>query len=63
MHKATATHYFIDNYYGTMENLHQALKDDWWEVQANWEIFIDGLCRDGEITIEQYESWVFPWRR
>jgi hypothetical protein len=63
MHKSTATHCFIESCYGTLEDLHQALKTDWWEVQATWETFMDGLCRDGLITIEQYESWMFPWAR
>ena len=63
MYKGTAVHRFIENCYGTAEKLHQALKDDWWEVQLEWEFFIDDLCRDGLITMEQYNSWVFPWRR
>ena len=27
-----------------------------------WNNYTDGLCKDGEISAEQYESWVSPWR-
>jgi len=63
MYKGTATHMFIENCYGTTERLHKALKDDWHEVQGEWEVFVDYLCRDGLITMKQYDSWIFPWRR
>jgi len=26
-----------------------------------WGIYIDGLCKAGEITQKQYETWGFPW--
>lgn len=25
-----------------------------------WGIFIDGLCKDGQITMKQYETWEQP---
>ena len=28
-----------------------------------WGIYIDGLCKAGEITQKQYESWGFPWEK
>lgn len=31
-----------------------------WEA---WNIFTDGLCKDGEITVKQYESWDNPYGR
>lgn len=61
MRKATATHMFIEHYYGDLSKLHEALKADWWAVQYAWSIFIDALCKNGEITQEQYNSWTFPW--
>ena len=25
-----------------------------------WAVYIDGLCKDGQITISQYERWAQP---
>ena len=61
MKKAEATQLFVESYYGDKENLHQAIKKDRLAVQQEWEIFVDSLCRDGEISIKQYDSWIFPW--
>ena len=63
MNKANARQLFIETYYGDKENLRDALKKDWLAVQEEWSIFTDILCRDGEITMAQYESWLFPWGR
>ena len=62
MHKSTATHLFIESYYGDTDQLHIALRQDYLAVQFAWECFTDSLCKDGNITTEQYNSWVFPWR-
>ena len=61
MSKAQATKLFVESYYGDKENLHSALKRDRLAVQQEWEIFVDSLCRDGQISIRQYDSWIFPW--
>ena len=61
MKKHETTALFIESYYGNKKNLYNALKADRLAVQQEWEIFIDSLCRDGEITIKQYDTWVFPW--
>lgn len=61
MNKLQAKRSFIESYYGTTGNLYDALKDDRIAVNEEWSIFIDILCRDGEITMKQYESWTFPW--
>lgn len=61
MHKATAIHLFIENYYGDKEQLHIELKRDYLSVQYAWEVFTDSLCKDGNITMQQYETWTFPW--
>lgn len=63
MKKATATHIFISEYYGNTENLRLALNRDWLAVQYNWSCFTDALCKNGDITMQQYESWLFPWPR
>lgn len=63
MRKSTVTQLFVEEYYGSLEALHSALKADWWKVQENWSFYIDGLCRDSLITMEQYHNWTFPWPR
>ena len=61
--KAYITHLFIEQFYGDLDTLHVELKRDWWEVQYNWSCFIDALCKNGNITQEQYHNWTFPWPR
>ena len=61
MHKSDAIQIFIEAYYGDKEQLQSALRQDYLAVQYAWECFVDGLCRDGDITTEQYYSWTFPW--
>ena len=63
MRKAIVTHMFIEQFYGSHTALHNALKADWWAVQFNWSCFIDALCKNGDITQEQYNTWTFPWPR
>lgn len=59
--KAIATKLFIETYYGDEKELKAALKQDWYAVQYEWEVFMDSLCKNGDITDEQYNTWVFPW--
>ena len=61
MKKSEATQLFVESYYGDKENLHQAIRKDRLAVQYDWEIFVDSLCRDGQISMKQYDSWIFPW--
>ena len=61
MRKSDATQIFIEAYYGNKEQLQYALRQDYLSVQFAWECFVDGLCKDREITQEQYNSWTFPW--
>lgn len=61
MHKSQAIQIFIEAYYGDKEQLHMALRQDYLAVQFAWECFTDSLCKDGEITMQQYETWTFPW--
>ena len=60
MRKTQANQLFVETYYPN--NLREALKADRLSVQTAWEVFIDSLCKDGQITQEQYNSWLFPWR-
>lgn len=59
--KIVYTKIFVESYYGDEEQLNAALKSDWYAVQYAWEMFVDSLCRDSLITMEQYNSWTFPW--
>lgn len=34
--------------------------NDYYEMQQSWAFFTDGLCRDGEITVKQFENWGNP---
>lgn len=34
--------------------------NDYWEMQLNWECYIDGLARDGQITEKQRNNWGNP---
>jgi hypothetical protein len=61
MTKQEAKQLFIESYYGDEQNLHRAIKADKLAVKLDWDIFTDMLCRDGNISIKQYESWTFPW--
>ena len=30
-------------------------------IREAWNNFTDMLCKDGEITLKQYETWVHPF--
>jgi len=36
-------------------------KVDYWTAFEAWTAYIDGLCKDGEITNKQFESWKTPF--
>lgn len=61
--KSKATKLFIETYYGDEKELCAALKQDWYAVQYTWEVFVDSLCKNGDITQEQYNTWTFPWSK
>lgn len=63
MNKDQAKRLFVIECYGDIQNLHEAVKKDRPMVQEDWSFFTDMLCRDGEITMQQYESWTFPWSK
>lgn len=35
---------------------------DYWQVQESWACYVDGLCKDGEITQKQYDAWTTPFK-
>ena len=37
--------------------------NDYYEMQQAWTFFTDGLCRDGQITLRQFETWGNPCKR
>lgn len=36
-------------------------KVDYWTAQEAWARYIDGLCKNGEITQKQYDTWETPF--
>ena len=63
MNKDQAKRLFVTVCYRDAYNLRTAIKKDRLMVQEDWGIFTDRLCRDGEISMKQYESWTFPWAK
>ena len=63
MNKDQAKWLFVTECYGDIQNLRKAVKKDRLMVQEDWSFFTDRLCRDGEISMKQYESWTFPWTK
>lgn len=54
---------FTEEFYGDKYNLARALDTDYLSVNFAWSCFIDSLCKDGKITLKQYENWGYPWRK
>lgn len=51
---------FINEVYGGDYKAYlHARKDDYCKVQFEWSCFIDALCKNGEITLKQYENALF----
>lgn len=36
-------------------------KVDYWTAFEAWSSFIDGLCKNGDITQKQYDTWQTPF--
>ena len=34
---------------------------DYWTAQLAWSEYVDGLCKDGQITQKQYNTWETPF--
>ena len=34
---------------------------DYWTAQLTWSEYVDGLCKDGQITQKQYDTWETPF--
>ena len=56
------------NYKDTLRSYKEAFKDflkskknDKPALREAWHNYIDGLCKDGEITLQQYENWGNPF--
>ena len=51
---------FIDEVYrGNKSKYNKERKADYCKVQFEWSCWIDSLCKNGEITVKQYENAVF----
>lgn len=51
---------FIQEFYGSKKSFYEACRDDYYKVQFAWSSFIDVLCKNGEITENQYNKACFP---
>jgi len=56
------------NYRDTLRSYKEASKDfleskkhDKPALRQSWHNYIDSLCKDGEITLKQYENWGNPF--
>jgi len=38
-------------------------KKDYCKMFEAWEFFVDGLCKDGQITQKQQATWLAPFQR
>lgn len=34
---------------------------DYWTGQLAWATYVDELCKDGQITQKQYDTWATPF--
>jgi len=51
---------FVNEVFGGDRDAYmKARKDDYCKVQLEWSFWLDALCRDGQITHEQYKRSVF----
>lgn len=51
---------FINEVYdGDYKRYLRERKEDYCKVQFAWSCYIDGLCKDGQITQKQYNRSVF----
>lgn len=59
MTKQQATAEFKEMY----PNYKQETKADYCKMQLIWSTYVDGLCKDGQITQKQYDTWLAPFQR
>ena len=59
MTREQARQIFIEEYYNG--NIRKALKEDPIAVLCAWNDFTDMLCRNGDITQHQADTWLCPW--
>lgn len=36
-------------------------KVDYWTAHEAWAAYVDGLCKNGEITQKQFDTWETPF--
>ena len=63
MTKQQAFQIFTTEYYGDKHKLKRAVANDYYAVQLEWSCFTDTLCRNGEITLKQYSTWLTPFKK
>lgn len=35
---------------------------DYWAAQYAWSVWLDGLCKSGEVTLKQWNNWATPFK-
>lgn len=60
MNKATAVRQFRDLWNDLIEESPQWKNDTIAKCEA-WGNYTDALCKDGDITLRQYENWTNPF--
>ena len=59
-YKTTLKRRFINEIYdGDYKAYLKARRTDYCKVQYEWSVFVDSLCKSGEITEKQYFNAVF----
>ena len=58
--KAQALEQFRYNW-GVIVKQHPRLKNDSVWKREEWGMFTDSLCKEGYITLKQYENWSNPF--
>ena len=58
--KAQALDQFRYNW-GVIVKQHPRLKNDTVWKREEWSYFTDSLCKEGYITLKQYETWSNPF--
>ena len=60
MTKVQAFESFV-SLFGDCFDFRRALANDRIAIEESWNNYTDMLCKDGEITARQYDTWIHPF--
>ena len=43
-----------------IQRAYETERIDWVARRESWGVFVDGLCKEGRVSLKQYESWSLP---